>query len=288
MRMTDRRRRVGGVAAVVAAFWLGFVCGGGGSLPEAAAVGGPSGPPRQEPAPASQPPDEPEDPAPQPPDGPDPASEEPDPASQPPDGPAPVPEEPDPATQPPDGPAPAPEEPAPATQPPDGSAPVPDDPAPADAVQEEESTSADPVPEEPTQDDPGTEAAAAPESPLVQERPREFTARTGLVLNFVREDAESAYEETLARVAEALAASGSEERRRQADGWSTYKAEEPLADGGRLYVSWLDPVVPGADYWVPGILNEAFPTEAQTLYETYAGAFADGQILLNLVPVAGP
>ncbi len=261
MRMTERRRRVGGVAAVVAAFWLGFVCGGGGTLPEVAAIGEPSWQPPREPAPATQPPD----------------------------GPAPVSEEQAPAAQPPDGPAPVPEEQAPAAQPPDGSAPAPDDPAaPADAVPGEESTPADPVPEEPTQEDPETEAGGAPEPPLVQERPREFTARTAMVLNFVRGDAESAYEETLARVAEALAASESEGRQQQADGWSTYKAEEPLADGARLYVSWLDPVVPGADYWVPGILNEAFPTEAQTLYETYAGAFADGQILLNLVPVAGP
>ena len=152
----------------------------------------------------------------------------------------------------------------------------------------EESTQADAVPEESTEPDADTEAAPEPEPPLVQERPREFTARAGMVLYFVNAGGETAYEETMARVAEALADSESEERRQQAEGWSTYKAEEPLADGGRLYVSWIDPVVPGADYWVPGILNEAFPTEAQTLYETYAGAFADGQILLNLVPVAGP
>ena len=122
----------------------------------------------------------------------------------------------------------------------------------------------------------------------MQDRPRVFSANTGVLLNFVRPEGESAFEETMARVAEALAASESEERRRQADGWTTYKVEEPLADGVLLYVSWLDPAVPGADYWVPGILNEAFPTEAQALYETYAGAFADGQILLNLIPVAGP
>ena len=136
----------------------------------------------------------------------------------------------------------------------------------------EESTQADAVPEEPTEPDAEAEAAPVPEPPLVQERPREFTARTGMVLYFVRADGETAYEETMARVAEALAVSESEEREQQAEGWSTYKAEEPLADGVRLYVSWLDPAVPGADYWVPGILNEAFPTEAQTLYETYAGS----------------
>lgn len=126
------------------------------------------------------------------------------------------------------------------------------------------------------------------EAPLVQERRREFTAGAGLILNFVRPEGESAFEETMARAAEALAASESDERRRQAEGWSTWRAEEPLADGVILYVSWLDPAVPGADYWIPGILNEAAPTEAQALYETYSESFADGQILLNLVPVAGP
>ena len=237
MRMTDRRRQVGGVGAVVAAFWLGFVCGGGGGvLSEAAASGQPPG----EPAPASQQP----------------------------------PAEPDPASQPPD----------PASQPPDEPAQAPDDPAQAEAVPDEESPAADPVPEESLQEDPETR----PEPPLVQDRPREFTAGTGIVLYFVRQDAESTFEETMTRVAEAFAASESDERQEQADGWSMYKAEEPLADGVRLYISWIDPVVPGADYWVPAILNEAFPTEAQTLYETYAGAFADGQILLNLAPVRGP
>ena len=248
MRMTDRRRQVGGVAAVVAAFWLGFLCGGGGVPSEAAAPGQPP----QEPAPASQPPDA--EPAP--------VSEDPAPASQ---GPDPASQEPDPASQPPDGPAP-------------------DEPAQTGAVPDEESPPADPGPEEPLQE----ELESGPEPPLVQDRPREFTARTGIVLYFVRQDAESTFEETMTRVGEAFAVSESDERQEQADGWSMYKAEEPLAEGVRLYVSWIDPVVPGADYWVPAILGEAFPTEAQTLYETYAGAFADGQILLNLAPVAGP
>ena len=132
------------------------------------------------------------------------------------------------------------------------------------------------------------DAEPRPAPPPVQDRPREFTADVGAVLYFVRPEGESAFEETMARAAEALAADESEERRRQAEGWSTWRAEETLADGVILYISWLDPAVPGADYWIPGILNEAFPTEAQGLYETYAEAFADGQILLNLTPVAGP
>ena len=214
MRMIGwRRGRVGGVAAVVAAFWLGFVCGGAGSLPGAAVIQAPAGTqpqPPQEPAPAAPPADEPA---------------------------------------------------------PDETAPVSPESGPSDAE---------------------TDTAAGPEAPLVQERRREFTAGTGVILNFVRSGGESAFEETLARAAEALAAGDREGNRRQAEGWSTWRAEEPLADGDVLYVSWIDPVAPGADYWIPGILSEAFPAEAQELYETWDGAFADGQILLNLRPVAGP
>ena len=181
------------------------------------------------------------------------------------------------------------QDPPPASQPPEEPSPV-----------AEESSEADPAadapsgPEaDPAADAPGPEAdpaadAPGPEPPLVQDRPREFTADTGVMLNFVTPGGESAFEETMTRVAEALAMSESEERRRQAAGWSTYRAEEPLAEGVLLYISWFDPAVPGADYWIPGILNEAFPTEVQGLYETYVGAFADGQVLLNLTPVAGP
>lgn len=163
---------------------------------------------------------------------------------------------------------------APAVQPPAAPASASDEQPPA--APSESEVQAGPIPD--------AEPRPAP-SPV---RSREFTADVGVVLYFVRPEGESAFEETTARAAEALAASDSDERRRQAEGWSIWRAEEPLADGVILYVSWLDPVVPGADYWVPGILNEAFPTEAQALYETYAGAFADGQILLNLTPVAGP
>ena len=248
--------RLGGAAA---AFWLGFLCGGGGdpwgAATQAAAEARQDVPAVQPPAAPSsaaeeQPPAapaEPEGPTVQPPAAPSSAAEE-----QPPDASA----EPEP----------------PVVQPPDASSSAADD-QPADASAEPEMT-------------PDAEPRPAP--PPVQDRPREFTADVGVVLYFVRPEGESAFEETMARAAEALAADESEERRRQADGWSTWRAEETLADGVILYLSWLDPAVPGADYWIPGILNEAFPTEAQGLYETYAEAFADGQILLNLTPVAGP
>ena len=117
---------------------------------------------------------------------------------------------------------------------------------------------------------------------------RVFSEGTGMVLSYVKAGQAAAFERIMERVAEALSTSESADRRQQAVGWKVYKAVEPLDGGVLLYVSMLDPVVPGADYWVPQILNEAFPTEVQGLYEAYAGAFADGQILLNLTPVVGP
>ena len=116
---------------------------------------------------------------------------------------------------------------------------------------------------------------------------RVFSGGTGMVLNYVKPAQTAAFEGTMRRVGEALGASQSIDRRRQAAGWKIYKAVEPLESGVVLYISFLDPVVSGTDYWVPEILNEAFPTEVQGLYETYAGAFADGQILLNLSLVVG-
>ncbi len=121
-----------------------------------------------------------------------------------------------------------------------------------------------------------------------QRTTRVFSGGTGMVLNYVKADQTAAFEGAMTRVGQALSTSESADRRQQAATWKVYKATEPLDGGVVLYVSVLDPVVSGADYWVPQILNEAFPTEVQALYETYVGTFADGQIFLNLSLVAGP
>ena len=116
---------------------------------------------------------------------------------------------------------------------------------------------------------------------------RMFTGEVGMVISHVKAGQATAFERTMTRVGEALALSEEFDRRRQAVAWKIYKAADPLDGGALLYISVLDPVVPGADYWVPQILNEAFPTEVQELYETYAGAFEEeqGQLLMNLTAV---
>lgn len=116
---------------------------------------------------------------------------------------------------------------------------------------------------------------------------RVFNADVGMLVSHVKSGQAVAFERTMKLMGEALALSEEFDRRRQAVTWKIYKATDPLEGGALLYVSLLDPVVPGADYWVPQILNEAFPTEVQELYDAYAGAFdkGQGQLLMNLTRV---
>lgn len=130
---------------------------------------------------------------------------------------------------------------------------------------------------------------APPEAvvPPGRETARMFTSDQGLIFNFLKPGQNAAFEGTMKRVMQALATSPNNDRRRQGLGWQLYKADDPLDGGVLLYISILDPTVPGMDYWVPKILNEAYPTEVQDLYSTYADLFSDGQMLQNLTLVYG-
>ena len=112
-----------------------------------------------------------------------------------------------------------------------------------------------------------------------------FEAPAGLILNYIRADRTAAFESVAGRLVGALAGSESPERRAQAAGWKMYRAQEPGPNGNVLYVWLIDPAVAGADYAAAGLLRETFPTEVQSLYETFNGAFGVGQALINLEPV---
>ena len=76
-----------------------------------------------------------------------------------------------------------------------------------------------------------------------------------MVLSYVKRGQATAFERTMRRVGDALSNSESLDRRRQATRWKVYKATAPLDGGVVLYLSILDPVVVGADYWVPQIFE---------------------------------
>lgn len=99
----------------------------------------------------------------------------------------------------------------------------------------------------------------------------------------IKPDKTQAFEQIMAKVSAALAASSDVVRQRQAAGWKVMKIEKPLPDGNIAYVHVISPVIHEADYTVMQILYDAFPEERQALYESYRDAFA-----ANLSLATGP
>ena len=122
---------------------------------------------------------------------------------------------------------------------------------------------------------PAQQAAAAPTA-------RTFASDAGMVLNFIKPDKTADFEAVIAKLRDALQRSDNPERKQQAASWKVFRANEPGANGSVLYVFTIDPAVKGADYTVSTILAEAFPTEVQALYKSYAEAYASGQNYVNL------
>tara|TARA_B100001013_G_C24596791_1_gene437118 strand:- start:577 stop:1080 length:504 start_codon:yes stop_codon:yes gene_type:complete len=104
----------------------------------------------------------------------------------------------------------------------------------------------------------------------------------GMVFNYIEQDSADAFEEVMARLGQVMAESENPERVQQASGWKVYKAIEPGPNNNVLYVWFIDPTVPEADYSVAQILNEEVPNEVQGLYETFNGSFGLGQMPINL------
>ena len=120
----------------------------------------------------------------------------------------------------------------------------------------------------------------APASTLV------FASDAGVILSPIKPERTAAFEEVIAKVQEALAASADPLRKQQAAGWKIYRAEEPYQNN-TLYVSLIAPSVKGADYGVFRLLQEALgDAVARELFEKFRDAHAGGQHLLTLTRVA--
>ena len=104
----------------------------------------------------------------------------------------------------------------------------------------------------------------------------------GMVFNYIEQDSAEDFEQVMARLGQVMAESENPERVQQASGWKVYKAIEPGPNNNVLYVWFIDPTVPNADYSVAQILNEEIPNEVQELYETFNGSFGLGQMPINL------
>ena len=120
---------------------------------------------------------------------------------------------------------------------------------------------------------PAQPAAPAPAQPAqqaqAQKSPFVFESDGGVILHFIKADKTADFEMLVGKLKEALAKSEKPERKAQAASWKIFKASEPGAGGAVMYVSVMHPAVKDADYYIPIIINEAFPTEGQALYKTY-------------------
>lgn len=139
---------------------------------------------------------------------------------------------------------------------------------PADQAQQPADQTAQPAQEQPAQQ------PAAPG--------RSFSSDAGMIFNIIKPDQTAAFEEVMNRTREALNQSQEPSHKQMAQSWKVFKSVEPGPNGNVLYIWFVDPAVPNADYTVSKILASVFPTEAQALYEKYSGAYAAGQNLVNL------
>jgi hypothetical protein len=133
---------------------------------------------------------------------------------------------------------------------------------------------------------PRLETARAAIEPQTSSAGHRFASDAAIMLKFIRPDRIDDFEATVDKLKDALARSNNPERRRQARSWRVFKAVEPATNGDAVYVFEIDPVVRGADYTVARILAEAFPSEAQSLYQRYAGSSSSKQHVIDLTLIA--
>lgn len=92
-----------------------------------------------------------------------------------------------------------------------------------------------------------------------------FAAGTGVLLFHVRPDHAGVFEQIMARITDGLRAAAP-----SGPSWRFFRAR-PEADSA-VYVAFIDPVDPGADYDPVKLLTQVAPAEARTLYEQLRAA----------------
>lgn len=113
-----------------------------------------------------------------------------------------------------------------------------------------------------------------------------FASDAGIMFKFIKADRTADFEATVGRLKEALARSPNPERREQARSWRVFRAAQSATNGDAVYVFEFNPPVPGADYTVSRILEEAFPAEAQSLFRRYADSSSARQHVVDLQLIA--
>ena len=120
-----------------------------------------------------------------------------------------------------------------------------------------------------------TPAAQPAQQAEAKKSPFVFQSDGGVILHFIKSDKGADFEMLVAKLKESLAKSEKPEHKAQAASWKLFKAAEPGAAGAIMYVSVIHPAVKDADYYIPLIINDAFPAEGQALYKQYLDVSAN-------------
>lgn len=133
----------------------------------------------------------------------------------------------------------------------------------------------------------GAEQAKPAEPPKVP-----FTTPAGALLVQIKPDQTAVFEEMVGKLKAGLTNTQDATLKQQAAGFKVYKATEPL-QGNALYVIFIEPTVPSADYELFAMLQKAMTKEelaapaTQEMWKKYVAAFAAGLNKLSLTPVGG-
>jgi hypothetical protein len=117
-----------------------------------------------------------------------------------------------------------------------------------------------------------------------QGQPGTTFSKPGLIQVLVKPDKTADYEAVVAKLKEALQKTDKPELKQAAMGWKIYKADTQV-NNNALYIHLIDPPAENADYGVMKILYDAFPTEAQAIFNQYKEAFG-GQSVVPMTLVA--
>lgn len=110
-----------------------------------------------------------------------------------------------------------------------------------------------------------------------------FGSDAGVVLTFVSPDKTDDFDRVLDRFRTVLEESGDPIRRQQSGNWRIFLSPDPGPAGSVLYVSFMEPVLKGANYDMADIMAEELPEdEAEELLALLEGALSQSQSVLNL------
>jgi hypothetical protein len=146
--------------------------------------------------------------------------------------------------------------------------------------------------QEPTAQPPATQTPGAqPAQPATPTPPKlTLTSPAAVLLVPIKPDQTAVFEEFAGKLKSGLAKSQDPILQKQATGFKIYKSAEPFG-ANALYVVYIEPVVPNAEYDLFGMLTKTMTLEEQrapetaTMWKRYADAFASGPSRLSLTPI---